>query len=215
MRFHSTRNIDEAATLSAAIARGLAPDGGLYVPAALPALGLDAFDGADDIVDVARTLLAPFAADDVMAGLLPAILSDAFNFPVPIVDVANADGPLSVLELFHGPTAAFKDFGARFLAATLERIPRPDPRRLTILVATSGDTGGAVAAAFHRRPWANVVVLYPRSLVSRRQEKQLACWGDNVTTLSVAGSFDDCQRMVKEAFVDPQLTRELLLSSAN
>ena len=151
-----------------------------------------------------------------METLLPDILARRVQF-------SGADGGrkaepgrrLSVLELFHGPTAAFKDFGARFLAATLERIPRPDPRPLTILVATSGDTGGAVAAAFHKRPWVNVVVLYPRGLVSARQEKQLACWGHNVRTLSVAGSFDDCQRMVKEAFVDPQLTRELLLSSAN
>jgi threonine synthase len=120
-----------------------------------------------------------------------------------------------VLELFHGPTAAFKDFGARFLAATLERIPRDDPRRLTILVATSGDTGGAVAAAFYDRPWVDVVVLYPRGLVSARQEKQLACWGRNVRTLAVAGTFDDCQRMVKDAFVDPVLAKSLLLSSAN
>ena len=120
-----------------------------------------------------------------------------------------------MLELFHGPTAAFKDFGARFLAASLERIPRTDPRRLTILVATSGDTGGAVAAAFYQRPWVDVVVLYPQGLVSPRQEKQLACWGKNVRTLAVAGTFDDCQRMVKEAFVDPVLGRDLLLSSAN
>ena len=127
----------------------------------------------------------------------------------------GAGGPLSVLELFHGPTAAFKDFGARFLAASLERIPREDPRRLTILVATSGDTGGAVAAAFFKRPWVDVVVLYPKGLVSPRQAQQLACWGHNVRTLAVAGSFDDCQRMVKEAFVDRDLARDLLLSSAN
>ncbi len=113
------------------------------------------------------------------------------------------------------PTAAFKDFGARFLAASLERIPRTDPRRLTILVATSGDTGGAVAAAFFKRPWVDVVVLYPKGLVSPRQAQQLSCWGHNVRTLAVAGSFDDCQRMVKDAFVDPALGRELLLSSAN
>jgi threonine synthase len=215
MQFQSTRNSSEKALLSAAIARGLAPDGGLYVPEALPRLDAAAFADTVDIVAVAKVLLASFAAGDVMAGLLPDILTDAFNFPAPTVDVPTATGPLSVLELFHGPTAAFKDFGARFLAATLERIPRSDPRRLTILVATSGDTGGAVAAAFHKRPWVDVVVLYPRGLVSARQEKQLACWGENVRTLSVAGSFDDCQRMVKEAFVDPRLTREQLLSSAN
>jgi threonine synthase len=166
-------------------------------------------------VEVARRLLQPFADGDPLAASLPAITADAFNFPAPVDDVPQAPGPLSVLELFHGPTAAFKDFGARFLAAALERIPRSDPRRLTILVATSGDTGGAVAAAFHRRPWVDVVVLYPRGLVSQRQEKQLACWGDNVRTLSVAGTFDDCQRMVKEAFVDGDLAKSVLLSSAN
>jgi threonine synthase len=215
MRFQSTRGLADTVGLSAAIARGLASDGGLYVPEALPTFDPASFNGADDIVSVATRLLAPFATGDVMAGSLPDILADAFNFPAPAVDIAEGSAPVSVLELFHGPTAAFKDFGARFLAATLERIPRGDPRRLTILVATSGDTGGAVAAAFHGRPWVDIVVLYPRGLVSARQEKQLACWGDNVRTLSVAGSFDDCQRMVKEAFVDPQLARDLQLSSAN
>jgi threonine synthase len=160
-------------------------------------------------------MLRPFAEGDVMADVLPAAAADAFSFPAPLVEVRGAAGPLSVLELFHGPTAAFKDFGARFLAAALERIPRPGPRRLTILVATSGDTGGAVASAFYDRPWVDVVVLYPRGLVSARQEKQLACWGRNVRTLAVNGTFDDCQRMVKEAFVDPALTRDLQLSSAN
>src|SRR5512145_2547839 len=215
MQFQSTRNANERVGLSAAIARGLAPDGGLYVPESLPLIDRAAFDGASDIVAVAKVLLAPFAAGDVMEELLPDILGDAFDFPVPTVDVKPAPTPWSVLELFHGPTAAFKDFGARFLAATLERIPRPDPRPLTVLVATSGDTGGAVAAAFHKRPWVDVVVLYPRGLVSRRQEKQLACWGGNVRTLCVAGTFDDCQRMVKDAFVDPGLAASLQLSSAN
>lgn len=215
MRFQSTRDARHVVGLSEAIARGLAPDGGLYVPQALPPIGREAFEGAESIVEVARRLLGPFFAGDGLEAQLAAITSDAFNFPAPVVDVPKAPGPLSVLELFHGPTAAFKDFGARFLAASLERIPRRDPRRLTILVATSGDTGGAVAAAFHRRPWVDVVVLYPKGLVSARQEKQLACWGDNVRTLSVTGTFDDCQRMVKEAFVDAELAEAVLLSSAN
>ena len=120
-----------------------------------------------------------------------------------------------MLELFHGPTAAFKDFGARFLAATLERLPRDAGRRCTMLVATSGDTGGAVASAFHGRPWVDVVVLYPRGLVSARQRQQLACWGGNVTTLAVSGTFDDCQALVKGAFGDPALEKALALSSAN
>ena len=215
MRFRSTRNPSHGVGLSEAIARGLAPDGGLYVPESLPRLEAARFEGAASLAELAERLIAPFAAGDAMADRLPEIARDAFNFPAPLVDVRGAGGPLSVLELFHGPTAAFKDFGARFLAATLERIPRDDPRRLTILVATSGDTGGAVAAAFYDRPWVDVVVLYPRGLVSARQEKQLACWGRNVCTLSVAGTFDDCQRMVKDAFVDPALARSLLLSSAN
>ena len=215
MRFQSTRNAAHTVGLSDAIARGLAPDGGLYVPSSLPESRVAALAAARDLPALAEGLIAPFAAGDVMTDRLGEITRDAFNFAAPVVDVKGAPGPLSVLELFHGPTAAFKDFGARFLAATLERIPRADPRRLTILVATSGDTGGAVAAAFFDRPWVDVVVLYPRGLVSPRQEKQLACWGRNVRTLSVAGTFDECQRMVKEAFVDEALAKSLLLSSAN
>jgi threonine synthase len=215
MRYVSTRDIRHATGLGAAIARGLAPGGGLYVPETLPRIVPGDLADSADLPTLAEHLLRPFAAGDVMEGRLAGITRDAFDFPAPVVEVPGAGGPLSVLELFHGPTAAFKDFGARFLAATLGRTPREDPRRLTILVATSGDTGGAVAAAFHGRPWVDVVVLYPRGLVSARQEKQLACWGGNVRTLSVAGSFDDCQRMVKEAFVDPDLAASLQLSSAN
>jgi threonine synthase len=215
VQYQSTRDAEHRVGLSEAISRGLAPDGGLYVPVELPRIERCTFDGASNVRDVAQVLLQPFADGDAIAAAVPEIVRDAFNFPAPVVEVAGAPGPLAVLELFHGPTAAFKDFGARFLAASLERIPRRDSRRLTILVATSGDTGGAVAAAFYQRPWVDVVVLYPRGLVSARQEKQLACWGKNVRTLAVAGSFDDCQRMVKEAFVDPALGRDLLLSSAN
>ena len=215
MRLHSTRDRSITAGLGEAIARGLAPDGGLYVPEMLPRLDVGALARAGSLAEVAAGLVQPFADGDAMAPLVPAIAADAFDFPAPVVDVEPAGAPLSVLELFHGPTAAFKDFGARFLAATLERLPSADSRRMTILVATSGDTGGAVAAAFHGRPWVDVIVLYPRGLVSARQEKQLACWGGNVRTLAVQGTFDDCQRMVKEAFVDPALARDHRLSSAN
>ena len=134
------------------------------------------------------------------------------------VPVADA-GKLSVLELFHGPTAAFKDFGARFLAASLARIRQTragrDASRCNILVATSGDTGGAVAAAFHRRPGVVVSVLFPKGLVSPTQERQLTCWGDNVLSYRVNGTFDDCQRLVKEAFVDAELRQRFELSCAN
>jgi len=120
-----------------------------------------------------------------------------------------------VLELFHGPTAAFKDFGARFLAAALARLPRDQGRPLQILVATSGDTGGAVAAAFYGQRGVEVTVLYPKGLVSPTQERQLTCWDGNVRSFAVRGRFDDCQRLVKEAFADPALRERFELSSAN
>jgi threonine synthase len=151
---------------------------------------------------------------DAIAPQIGDIVREAFDFPAPLVPV-NADGTLSVLELFHGPTAAFKDFGARFLAASLARIRGKSEKPLNILVATSGDTGGAVAAAFHRRPGIVVSVLFPKGLVSPTQERQLTCWGDNVLSYRVAGTFDDCQRMVKEAFVDAGLRSRFELSSAN
>jgi threonine synthase len=206
MRFVSTRDRAHAVDLATAIQRGIAPDGGLYVPERLPVIAVDQWPEQIDLRSAGRRLLEPFFADDRLAPALPAIVADAFTFPAPLVDIPNAQGALSVLELFHGPTAAFKDFGARFLAATLERMHEPQAGRLTILVATSGDTGGAVAAAVVGRPWVDVVVLYPGGLVSERQAQQLACWGRNVKTLRVAGTFDDCQRLVKAAFADPELS---------
>ena len=214
MRFVSTRDPSHAATLSAALRRGLAPDGGLYVPARFPRLVAADFGAAATLPALAPPFLAPFFAIDPLAAELPAIVAEAFAFPVPIVPLGRGDD-LSVLELFHGPTAAFKDFGARFLAACISRLQRDAHRPLTILVATSGDTGGAVAAAFHGRPGIEVVVLFPRGLVSPRQEVQLTCWGGNVRSLSVAGTFDDCQRLVKEAFADRALAARRELSSAN
>lgn len=215
MLFYSTRNPDHRVTLSAAIARGMAPDGGLYMPVELPRFSVADFAGLTELADIATRLIAPFAQDDALAPVLAEVCGEAFNFPAPLVALPGTPGPAAVLELFHGPTSAFKDFGARFLAASLERIRAGKPRKLSILVATSGDTGGAVAAAFHRRPWVEVGVLYPKGLVSQRQAQQLACWGDNVRTFSVHGTFDECQRMVKEAFMDASLAQSHELSSAN
>ncbi len=215
MRFVSTRGAPGAVTLSQAVRAGIAPDGGLYVPEALPRLAPADFEGARTLQEIAVRWLAPFAEGDALAPRLGEVVADAFNFPAPLRRIAAEPRPVSVLELFHGPTAAFKDFGARFLAACLERQPHDPDRPVTILVATSGDTGGAVAAAFHGRPWARVVVLYPKGLVSPRQEKQLTCWGGNVRALSVQGTFDDCQRLVKEAFADGALRERFELSSAN
>src|SRR4051812_44638175 len=212
MRYLSTRGSAPAVSFGAALAQGLAPDGGLYVPERWPDIPRSAFDGVSSLPDVANVFLAPFAAGDAIENEIAAITKEAFDFPAPLVPVA---GNLSVLELFHGPTAAFKDFGARFLAATLQRLRRGAMRPLNILVATSGDTGGAVAAAFHRRMGIEVSVLFPRGLVSPTQERQLTCWGANVHSYRVAGTFDDCQRLVKEAFVDAGLKSRYELSSAN
>jgi len=214
MKFVSTRGKSPAVSFSAAIMQGLAPDGGLYVPESFPKIPQEAFDGVESLPDVANVLLRPFVEGDAIAAQIPEITRDAFNFPAPLAQ-ASTDGRLSILELFHGPTAAFKDFGARFLAACMARLRTDASRPLNILVATSGDTGGAVAAAFHRRPGVVVSVLFPKGLVSPTQEQQLTCWGDNVHSFRVAGTFDDCQRLVKEAFLDPTLKSRFELSSAN
>ena len=198
--------------MSAAFAQGLAADGGLYVPTEWPTLTVQA--EAEDLPALAVELLQPLADDDAIAEELTAIASEAFNFPAPLLTLDEARR-LDVLELFHGPTAAFKDFGARFLAAALGRQVRSGGRSLQVLVATSGDTGGAVAAAFHRRPGTEVIVLFPEGLVSPTQQQQLTCWGDNVRSFAVRGRFDDCQRLVKQAFADAQLRVQFELSSAN
>ena len=214
MRFTSTRNRDTTAGFAEALLKGLSPDGGLYVPQTWPRVEPQAFTGDTQLPSIANRMLAPFVADDDFAALLPAATAEAFNFAAPLVPLAS-QSRLGVLELFHGPTAAFKDFGARFLAACMARLRKPVGRPLTILVATSGDTGGAVAAAYHNRPGMRVAVLFPKGFVSPTQEQQLTCWGGNVTALSVRGTFDDCQRMVKQAFLDPQLKETTELSSAN
>jgi threonine synthase len=214
MEFTSTRDPAQTAGFAAALLQGLAPDGGLYVPRSWPTVDPDSFGKESDLPGVATRLITPFAEADALAASLPDIARDAFNFPAPLVPVGNT-GRLSVLELFHGPTAAFKDFGARFLAACMARLRKPGQRPLTILVATSGDTGGAVAAAFHGRPGIEVGVLFPKGLVSPTQERQLTCWGGNVKSFAVRGTFDDCQRLVKQAFLDPELRAQTELSSAN
>jgi len=211
MQFVSTRGHAPAVGLSAAIAAGLAPDGGLYVPDGVPAPR--ELQAGATLAETAADLLAPFFEGDPLQDALPEICREAFDFPVPLRPLGR-DGD-HVLELFHGPTAAFKDIGARFLAGTLSRLQAGKDRDLTIVVATSGDTGAAVAAAFHRQPGVRVVVLYPDGRVSPRQAHQLGCFGDNIQALRVAGSFDDCQAMVKQALADTNLQAQVPLSSAN
>ena len=216
MKYISTRGESPAVSLGEAVLRGLAPDGGLYVPEGFPSLTIDALEGVQTLAEVASIVLAPFFADDALADELDAVCREAFTFPIPLRELR---GGTAVLELFHGPTAAFKDVGARFLSGVLTRIVQRqedgDARPLTILVATSGDTGGAVAAAFHGRPGVEVAVLYPAGMVSPRQEKQLTAWGGNVRAFAVRGAFDDCQRLVKAAMADSGLRATRRLSSAN
>lgn len=214
MQYVSTRG-GAAVTLEDAIMSGTAPDGGLYVPAQLPVIDVARLDSNLSLDEFAACVLRPFFAGSSLESELDAICREAFNFPAPLNGISGGSENLAVLELFHGPTAAFKDFGARFLAACMARIIRQRGTNATILVATSGDTGGAVAAAFHKRPGTRVVVLFPAGRVSPRQQHQLTCWGDNVLSIAVKGEFDDCQRLVKELFANPEISRKHNLCSAN
>jgi threonine synthase len=191
-------------SISSAIDAGLAPDGGLYVPELFPQYQ----GGSFDIVET----LAPFFEGDPLAPYLKEICENALNFPIPLRKLTGKFSGTAVLELYHGPTAAFKDVGARFLAECQSRLHQ-DQR--TVLVATSGDTGGAVAAAFFGRKNFNVIILFPKGMVSARQLQQLTCWGGNVKAFAVKGTFDDCQRMAKEAFADPWWKSNTTLTSAN
>ena len=208
MKYASTRASSPPLGLSEAIQTGLAPDGGLYVPERFPEFEVKDFDNLETLSEIATKFLAPFFEGDELSAHLPEICREAFDFPVPLVEL---DETTALLELFHGPTAAFKDVGARFLAACVSRLAG----RRTVLVATSGDTGGAVAAAFAGRANVEVVILYPKGLVSPRQEKQLTCWGAGVRAFAVRGDFDDCQRVVKAAFADRGLNHRYGLLSAN
>lgn len=212
MEYFSTRGAGPV-TLDDALRRGIANDGGLFLPRELPAFDVRDFREADTLVSVARILLEPFFTGSSLAPELGPILEETYRFPVPVT--ALPGGGRSLLELFHGPTAAFKDVGAAFLAACLGRLEARSGAPLTILVATSGDTGGAVAAAFDGRAGMRVVVLFPSGRVSARQEQQLTCWSDNVLSLRVAGSFDDCQALVKSAMADASLQSAFRFSSAN
>ncbi len=213
MQYISTRGEAPPVSAGDAMLAGLAPDGGLYHPERLPALDEEDFPHGAGVAGAAQVLLSPFIAPHpVLSPALPDICREALDFPMPLTDLAE---DLQVLELFHGPTAAFKDVGARFLASSLSRLAGDVEGLRTVLVATSGDTGGAVAAAFHGRAGFRVVLLYPAGRVSGRQEAQLTAWGGNVTTLRVDGDFDDCQRMVKAAFADARLRKSAGLTSAN
>ena len=214
MEYHSTQHTAPPVSLRDAVLDSLPPDNGLYLPARLPVLDAAFWQEWRDLTfpEIAVHVAQAFFGEDVPAATLRELTTAAVTFDAPLVAVAERR---QVLELFHGPTLAFKDFGARFMARLMGWLARDDDRFLTVLVATSGDTGGAVAHAFHDVPGVRVIILYPQGKVSGLQELQLTTLGGNITALEVAGTFDDCQRLVKAALLAPELAGRMRLTSAN
>jgi threonine synthase len=214
MRYRSTGGKAALTSLRGAVLRGLAPDGGLYMPAEIARRSPEELEEfrALPFTEVCFRVVKPFATPDVPEDVLWQIVSESMNFPVQLVSLSPG---LHILELFHGPTLAFKDFGARFMARLMGYFVRGEDRQLTVLVATSGDTGSAVAHGFWGLPGIRVVILYPSKRISQAQEKQFTTLGGNILALEVSGTFDDCQRLVKQAFADQALNKKAFLTSAN
>lgn len=214
MQFYSTNNKDLRVDLKEAVIRSLPADNGLYMPETITPLPESFWDSWREMslpelgFNVAKQILG----DSIPADTLREIVNESINFDAPVVTIAPRT---HILELFHGPTLAFKDFGARFMAQTMSYLTKDSDSLLTVLVATSGDTGGAVASAFHNVEGTRVIILYPKGGVSDLQEKQLTTLGGNITALEVDGSFDDCQAMVKACFLDRELMEKHNLTSAN
>ncbi len=213
-RFYSTKSPGDFVGVKEAVLRSLPADNGLYMPAVLGRLDQSFWEEWREMSmsEIGVAVAKHFFGGCVPGEVMERLVLDAVNFEVPLVAVG---GESFVLELFHGPTLAFKDFGARFMARLMGWLTEGDEGELTVLVATSGDTGGAVASAFHGVEGTRVVILYPKGKVSGLQEKQLTTLGGNVTALEVDGTFDDCQRLVKSAFLDRELSEEMNLTSAN
>jgi threonine synthase len=214
VQYHSTNNPAHRVDLKEAILRSLRPDNGLYMPDTFPVLDPAFWEIWRELsfTEIGIAVADAFFGEDVPPQALVDIVEGSISFEAPVIGLAPGD---HILELFHGPTLAFKDFGARFMARLMAWLTRGEDRELTVLVATSGDTGGAVASAFHRVPGTRVIILYPKGKVSGLQEKQLTTLGDNITALEIDGTFDDCQRLVKSAFLDRGLSERLNLTSAN
>ena len=214
MKFYSTNNKSHFVTLEESVIRGLAPDNGLYMPEMLSPFPAPFFDSLHEksFQDIAFAVANHWLADDVPEKELRAMVEHTVSFDAPLVEVEK---DIFALELFHGPTLAFKDFGARFMSQLLGHFAKKQKKEVTILVATSGDTGSAVANGFLGVAGTKVVVLYPSGKVSEVQEMQFTTLGQNVTALEVDGTFDDCQRLVKQAFMDAELNGKLFLTSAN
>ena len=214
MQFVSTNDAYAKASFKNAVLRGIPKDGGLFVPDTIPELDDSILNDVHsfNIQELAYNILAPFTGEDLSEEQLKRIIAHTFQFAIPLVRIGHSD--IHALELFHGPTWAFKDVGARFLAGCLSEWKTAGEENI-ILVATSGDTGGAVANGFYQQEGIKVVILYPAGRVSPLQEMQIAGLGGNITALAVDGSFDDCQSLVKKAFSDTALRNKITLTSAN
>jgi len=214
MKYYSTRNKNLRVSFKEAVMSGLAPDGGLYMPAEFPRVNKLIFENLQKYTfqELGIEVIYPFVKKDLAKQKLEEIVYTAFNFAAPLVELEKGK---YVLELFHGPTLAFKDFAARFMARVMSFFNRENNKELNILVATSGDTGSAVASGFYKVEGINIFILYPSGMVSSLQEKHLKSFDKNIRVVEVKGTFDDCQRLVKEAFADKELDKKIKLSSAN
>ncbi len=214
MKYYSLQHNSPEVDFKTATLLGQAPDKGLYFPKEIPHWSKSFIDTIPSlpIEEMAFQVMSPYTGDTIPESVLRKIVTETLSFEIPLVKVAE---DIYSLELFHGPTLAFKDVGARFMSRCLGYFARDNKERVVVLVATSGDTGGAVANGFYQVPGVDVVILYPSGKVSPVQEKQLTTLGENIHALEVMGNFDDCQRMVKTAFTDKELTDKLFLTSAN
>ncbi len=214
MKYYSTNNTKRFVSFKEAIFRGLPEDNGLYMPGFIPRLPEGFYSNIDDysLPELAYEILYPYIQTEIPEDALQEIIEEVFSFPIPLVELHDR---LYSLELFHGPTGAFKDIGARFLARTLSYFTRQKNEEITILVATSGDTGAAVARGFYQVPNVYVKILFPVGRTSKLQQLQMTTLGDNVEAYGIEGSFDDCQEMVKTAFLDDELRSEVNITSAN
>jgi threonine synthase len=214
MKYYSLHHRSPEVSFQEAVVRGIAPDKGLYFPAKTESLPDDFFKNIEKFSnnEIAFELIRQFVGDEIPEATLKEIIADTLSFDFPVVEVEK---DTYALELYHGPTMAFKDVGARFMARCLSYFNKDNNNEVTVLVATSGDTGGAVASGFLGVKGVNVVILYPGGKVSEVQEKQLTTLGQNIKALEVNGTFDDCQAMVKNAFLDKEITDKMQLTSAN
>jgi len=214
MQYYSTNGKSPKVDFKEATINGQAPDKGLYFPETIPTLPKDLIENIDKYSneEIAFQVIKPYVGDAIPEAELRRIVKETVNFDIPVVKITD---DISSLELYHGPTLAFKDIGARFMSRCLGYFVKEKKEKVIVLVATSGDTGGAVANGFYDVPGVEVVILYPSGKVSSVQEKQLTTLGKNIHALEVKGTFDDCQQMVKAAFTDESLTSKLFLTSAN